>query len=104
MTLVLNLPPEIEARLNERAKAAGKDVSVYANELILDGLDQPRTFAEILKPVHATSQFKHVSDEEFDSFINDVRDAVRRDANASDDALNQFTNDLIDQTRVDRRP
>jgi len=81
MTLVLNLPPDVEARLTQRAKAAGKDVSAYANELILDGLDQPPNAADILAPFHAASTL----------------------SNASEEELTQFTNELINQSRKEKR-
>jgi plasmid stability protein len=50
MTLCLNVPPHIEAKLRERAAASGQSLDVYAASLLADALTAP-TIDELLAPV-----------------------------------------------------
>lgn len=40
MTLNLSLPPEMEAKLRQRAAAAGKDVTAFVEEAVQQKLDE----------------------------------------------------------------
>ena len=50
MTLSLELPASVEARLRERAAASGQPVEVYASRMLADAVSAP-TIDEILAPV-----------------------------------------------------
>ena len=64
MTLQIDLSPEIEARLRERAAAAGKDAATFALEAVEEKLRGPQTLAEILAPVHKEFRESGMSEEE----------------------------------------
>jgi len=51
MTLTISLPSEAEAKLRQRAKAAGQDVSQYLEQLISKELTAPLTLAEAAEPM-----------------------------------------------------
>lgn len=52
MELTVPITPAIEAKLRERAAAAGKDIVTFVREAVEEKLSQDETFAEILAPVH----------------------------------------------------
>jgi hypothetical protein len=64
MTLNLDLDPDIEAKLRQRAAAAGKDPETYALEAVLEKLTGPHTLADILAPVHEEFRRSGMSQEE----------------------------------------
>ena len=55
MTLEIILAADEEARLRERAAAAGLDIQTFAREALIEKIDRP-TFAELLAPVHEATR------------------------------------------------
>ncbi len=64
MTLQLDLSPEIEARLRERAAAVGKDAATFILEAVEEKLRGTETLAEILAPVHKEFKESGMSEHE----------------------------------------
>ena len=81
MTLQIPLAPREEARLRERAAAAGKDVETFAREALIETIDRP-TLAELLAPVHAETRRLGTSVEEVDAVLDAVREEARRERKA----------------------
>ena len=79
MTLNLSLPPDAEAKLRERAQAAGQDISRYLEELIARELAAPLTLAQAAEPFARAVDAAAVSDDELASILSDARDRARRD-------------------------
>ena len=79
MTLHLDLNPELEATLRERAAAAGKDPKTFVLEAVLEKLQGPRTFADILAPVHRQVLESGMSDEEINSVFQEALRESRRE-------------------------
>jgi hypothetical protein len=79
MTLNISLPSDAEAKLKERAAAAGQDVEVYAESLLLRDLAAPLTISEAAEPIARAVEAAGVSDEEFLNIITEARDAARRE-------------------------
>ena len=52
MTLNVPITPDIEAKLRDRAAAAGKDIVTFVQEAVKEKLGQDESFSEILAPVH----------------------------------------------------
>jgi hypothetical protein len=52
MTLSLDVPPHVEAKLRERANAVGEPLDVYASKLLADAVSAP-TIDDLLAPVRA---------------------------------------------------
>jgi predicted DNA-binding protein len=67
MTVQIDLSPEFEAKLRQRAAAAGKDAAAFAREAVEEKLRGRETLAEILGPVR--KDFREVPDAELDSRI-----------------------------------
>ena len=78
MPLTISLPSDTEARLRQRAEAAGQDVSKYAEQLIIKELDVPLSLAEASEPLAAAVDAAGVSDDEFRSVLDEARDAARK--------------------------
>jgi len=77
MPLTISLPSGAEARLRQRAEAAGQDVSKYAEQLIIKELDAPLSLAETSEPLAAAVDAAGVSDDEFLAVVEEARDATR---------------------------
>jgi len=79
MTLTISLPGDAEARLKERAHAAGQELTQYVEQLIARELVAPLSLAEAAEPFARAVDAAGVSDDEFTSVLVEARDAVRRD-------------------------
>lgn len=73
MTLNLNLGPDAEAKLRERAAAAGKDPETFALDAVLEKLHGPGTLAEILAPVHEEFRRSGMSERELEALCEQAR-------------------------------
>jgi hypothetical protein len=76
MTLMIDFAPEEEARLRERAAAAGKELTIFIREAALEKADRP-TLAELLTPVHAATASAGASIEEIDAMADRARGEAR---------------------------
>ena len=83
-TLSISLLPETEARLRERAAAAGKDPATFVREAVEEMLRTPQTFADGLAPVHRQFAASGMSDTELDTLLQSSLDAARRDRHATE--------------------
>jgi hypothetical protein len=77
--LQIPLPPDVEARLRERAKARGEDVSALAARLLEDALSTA-TVDELLAPFRRQVAESGITDDELDRLGEELRDEVWRDA------------------------
>ena len=77
MTLNLKLDPDAEAKLRERARAAGKDPETFALDAVLEMLHGPRTLAEILAPVHEEFRRSGMSEQELQALCKQARAETR---------------------------
>ena len=79
MTLTISLPSEAEARLRQRARAAGQELGHYVEQLIVRELAAPLSLAEASEPLARAVDAAGVSDDEFVSILTEARDAAHRD-------------------------
>jgi hypothetical protein len=77
--LQIPLPPDVEARLRERAKARGEDVSAVAARLLEDALNSG-TVEELLAPFRRQVEESGITDDELDRLGDELRDEVWREA------------------------
>jgi molecular chaperone DnaK (HSP70) len=82
MTLIIDFAPDEEARLRERAAAAGKDLTVFIREAALEKAERP-TLAELLAPIHAATATAGASTEEIDAMADRARSEVRAERRTS---------------------
>lgn len=87
MTLTIQLPPEAEKKLRDRAAQNGLEPDAYARKLIEQGLKggheapsagQPgTTLDEVLAPFRREVEESGMTDDELRAFFTEVRDEVR---------------------------
>jgi predicted DNA-binding protein len=90
MTITINLAPETEEKLRQRAAESGLDPAVYARDLIERGLNggsstdqlslassEGMTFDEILAPFRKEVEQSGMTDDQLRDFFTEVRDEVR---------------------------
>jgi hypothetical protein len=76
MTLMITIPPEAEARLNEMARATGADLSAYVSKLVEQAAARA-TLDELLAPLRRQFAESGVSDEELTEQITAAQAAYR---------------------------
>ena len=77
MTVTIDLSPEEERRLQERAAQFGQDLTAYLRRLIQEDLEaaspaKGRTFAAILAPVHEDFRKSGMTDGELDTLLEEA--------------------------------
>jgi hypothetical protein len=81
MTITLDLPPETEQKLRERAAAVGKDVGVVATELLQRAVAGP-TLEEILAPFRRQFADSGMADDELAAVVEQAREEVWQEKRA----------------------
>lgn len=76
MTLTINLPRNVGAILEEKAKTDGKELIEYVEDLLEKDADRPKTLDEILAPFRREVEASGITDEEFDDLIEEVREEI----------------------------
>jgi hypothetical protein len=77
MTVSLSLPPQVEARLRQRAAAEGKDVGQFVQQLIEREVDAPLSLIGAAEPIAGAVEAAGVSDDEFTSLVEQARIEAR---------------------------
>lgn len=75
MSISIPLSPEAEARLRERAKAAGEDITAYAARVLHEALTSP-SVDELLAPFRKQVEESGMSDDQLDELYEDLRNKV----------------------------
>jgi len=73
MTLTIELKPETEARLKNRAVALGYEVDNFVENLIEKELNKPKTLDEIFAPVRREFEKSGMTEDELDELIYQAR-------------------------------
>jgi hypothetical protein len=76
MTLTIELKPEMEAKLKNRAVALGFEVDDFVENLIEKELDKPKTLDEIFAPVRQEFKEQGMTEDELDELIYQARREV----------------------------
>jgi hypothetical protein len=82
MIITIDLSPDEERRLQERAAQLGQDLTAYLRRLIREDLDvaspaKGRTFAEILASVHEDFRKSGITEGELDTLLGEALDESR---------------------------
>lgn len=75
MSITIPLSPDTEAKLRERAQAAGEDLASYAARVVHDALTAP-SVDELLAPFRKQVDQGGMSDQQLDDFYEGLRDQV----------------------------
>jgi hypothetical protein len=73
MTVTISLGPEEQRKLDQRAAAAGKDIGEYVHQLVRRDIESPLSISQAAEPIAQAVQACGISDEEFDSLIEQAR-------------------------------
>ena len=81
MTITIDLPPDEERRLLDRAARLGQDPTSYLRGLIRDDLDvepgsTPRALDEALAPFRGQFQASEMNESELDDLVEELREEV----------------------------
>ena len=82
MTVTIDLFPEEERRLQERAARHGQDLTAYLRRIIREDLDAPTsggegTFAEVFAPIHEDFRKGGMTESELDALLEEAIDESR---------------------------
>ncbi len=75
--LTIDLPLEVKAALQRKARATGKDVRIFVQDMIKKQALRP-SLDEILAPVRQEFAESGMSEDDLDVFMNSVRDAAHQ--------------------------
>jgi hypothetical protein len=75
MSILIPLTSETEAKLRERAIAAGEDVVAYATRIFEEAVCTP-SIDDLLAPFRQQVEQSGMSDSELDAFFEGLRDEV----------------------------
>jgi hypothetical protein len=78
MTITIDIRPEQERRLTERAARAGQDVAAYVRHLIDRDIDPERLDA-ILAPARRNFEQSGMTDDDLAALIEEVREDIWRE-------------------------
>jgi type III secretory pathway component EscR len=85
MTLTIELTPEIEARLKNRAVANGyNEITDYAKKVLEDDTNKMKTLDEIFAPFREHTE--QISEEEIDDLVKKARREVFAEKKAKQEA------------------
>lgn len=79
MNVTINLPPDLESTLRQQAARSGQDITTFVLDAVKEKVAKVRTFDEICAPFTKAVAAAGVSDEDFDTFFQEVRDEVWRE-------------------------
>lgn len=77
MSVVLELEPEVEAKLKKRAVARGTEFNEYLVSVLKKHADISRTLDEILEPVRQNFADSGMTEDELNELIDREKSAVR---------------------------
>lgn len=76
MTVTIQLKPETEKALKKKAADNKCDLNGYLMKIIEKEVSQPPTLDEILEPFRREVEESGITDEEFDAFVDEIREDV----------------------------
>ena len=82
MDITITIPPEMQDKLQQRAKDTGRDVAEYVEKLIEQDLSARPSIDEILAPVRKQFAGSGMTEAELDALVEEVRDEIWREKQA----------------------
>ncbi len=81
MNVMIQLSPEQERQLTERASLSGEEVAEYIHRIIERHIKAPAVLEAILAPVRDQFAASGMSEEELDALVEETRDEMWREKN-----------------------
>ncbi|HQU85991.1 MAG TPA: hypothetical protein PKY59_22885 [Pyrinomonadaceae bacterium] len=82
MTLTIQVPQNIGAILEVKAKNQGKDVAEYVENLIEKDIESKKALDEILAPIRRNFAESGMTEDDLDALIESERQAMWEEKNA----------------------
>lgn len=79
MDITINIRPEIQERLQQRATDTGRDVREYLEKLIEKDLSEPMSLRDLYAPVRQQIKDSGTSEDELDALLEEARDEAFRE-------------------------
>lgn len=76
MDIRINIPAEMQEKLQQRAVASGQNVEAYVERLIEKALSGPPSIDELLAPVRKEFAESGMTEDELDALIEEAREEV----------------------------
>lgn len=76
MTVIINLPPDLESTLRQQAARSGQEVSAFVLDAVKEKIAKSRTLDEVCAPFAQAVAAAGISDQEFDQFFEQSREEV----------------------------
>ena len=76
MNIRINIPAEMQEKLQQRAVASGQNVEAYVERLIEKALSGPPSIEELLAPVRKEFAESGMTEDELDALIEEAREEV----------------------------
>ncbi len=78
MTLQISLPPDLEARLREKAAAVGEDVASYAAGVLERSTKAPVPLAQLSGPIAEQFRASGMTEDQLADMLEDIKHEKRR--------------------------
>jgi hypothetical protein len=79
MTLMIDLPVDLEQELRDRATRTGQDVTALVVQAVREQIARSRTFDETCAPFAQAVEASGMTDREYGQFFEEVRDRAWHD-------------------------
>jgi hypothetical protein len=79
MDITINIRPEIQEKLRQRAMDSGRDVTEYLEKLIEKDLSAPVSLRDLYAPVREQIKESGISEDELDTLLEEARDEAYRE-------------------------
>lgn len=76
MTVMIDLPPDLEKTVRQEAARNGQDVTAFVVQAIREKIAKARSFDDVCAPLAQAVAATGMSDDEFDRFFEEARDEV----------------------------
>ncbi len=93
MTITIELRPDEEQMLRERARTSGRELPEYVHHVLEEHIRSvshpeaaPKTFDQILAPIREGWQQSGMTEEEITALFEETRDEVRKERRARKEA------------------
>ncbi len=98
MTITIDLRPEQERRLAERATQAGQDIATYVHHLI-DRDIGTESFDTVLAPVRRDFEESGMTDDDLAALVDEAREDIWRETQAKEEGLIPSARPVVERLR-----
>ena len=82
MTLSIDIPPDVEARLKARASASGQDLAGYVSRLVTHFAEPPLSLEELSGPIHQKFLESGMSEDDLVDLLERAKHEMRAERRA----------------------